>query len=415
MDQVKRRVAVTGLGAISPVGLNVAECWSNTVAGRSGIDTITLLDPTPYTTRIAGEVKGYEADRFLDRKLAARSDRYTQFAIIAAREAFESAGLGGGAVAPERLGVIIGTGIGGLGTLETEHIKALEKGVDSISPFFCPMMIGNMASGRVAIELNARGIAFATVTACATSGHAIACAMDAIRLGRADAILAGGAEAPITMMGLGGFCSLKALSTRNDDPKTASRPFDRERDGFVMAEGASVVVLEDYDFAVRRGAHIHAELLGAGMTCDAYHITAPAEGGEGSARAMILAMEDAGITPGDVDYINAHGTSTELNDAGETQAIKVALGEDRARKVMISSTKSVTGHMLGAAGGIELIFSILAMRDGIVPPTATLVNPDPACDLDYVPGEARKADVRCALSNSFGFGGHNVTLAVGRR
>lgn len=401
------------MGAISPVGLNVAECWSNTVAGRSGIGPITLLDPAPYTTRIAGEVHGYEAEKFLDRKLAARSDRYTQFAIVAAGEAFASAGLGG-AIDPNRLGVIIGTGIGGLGTLETEHSKALEKGVDRISPFFCPMMIGNMASGRVAIELNAKGINYATVTACATSGHAIAAAMDAIRLGRADAILAGGAEAPITMMGLGGFCSLKALSTRNDDPLTASRPFDRDRDGFVMSEGASVVVLEDYEFAVKRGAPILAEILGAGMTCDAYHITAPAEGGEGSSRAMVLAMEDAGITPADVDYINAHGTSTELNDAGETTAIKTALGEDHARRIMISSTKSVTGHMLGAAGAIELIFCVLAMRDGVVPPTATLVNPDPACDLDYVPGEARQARVDHALSNSFGFGGHNVTLAVGR-
>ncbi len=411
---MKRRVVITGMGAMSPVGLNVAECWSNTVAGRSGIGPITLLDPAPYTTRIAGEVHGYEAEKFLDRKLAARSDRYTQFAIVAANEAFASAGLGGGAIDPNRLGVIIGTGIGGLGTLETEHSKALEKGVDRISPFFCPMMIGNMASGRVAIELNAKGINYATVTACATSGHAVAAAMDAIRLGRADAILAGGAEAPITMMGLGGFCSLKALSTRNDDPLTASRPFDRDRDGFVMSEGASVVVLEDYDFAMKRGAPILAEMLGAGMTCDAFHITAPAEGGEGSARAMILAMEDAGLTPSDVDYINAHGTSTELNDAGETMAIKTALGEDHARRVMISSTKSVTGHMLGAAGAIELIFCVLAMRDGVVPPTATLVNPDPACDLDYVPGEARQARVDHALSNSFGFGGHNVTLAVGR-
>jgi 3-oxoacyl-[acyl-carrier-protein] synthase II len=411
---VKRRVVITGLGAISPIGLDVAECWSNAVAGRSGIRRITLLDPAPYTTQIAGEVHGFEAEKFLDRKLAARSDRYTQFAIVAAKEAYASAGLGNGSVDPDRLGVIIGTGIGGLGTMEAEHSKALEKGVDRISPFFCPMMIGNMACGRVAIELNARGINFATVTACATSGHAIAAAMDAIRLGRADAILAGGAEAPITMMGLGGFCSLKALSTRNDDPLTASRPFDRDRDGFVMSEGASVIVLEDYEAAVKRGAPILAEMLGAGMTCDAYHITAPAEGGEGSARAMVLAMKDAGITPEEVDYINAHGTSTELNDSGETQAIKTALGEDRAHRIMVSSTKSVTGHMLGAAGAIELVFTVLAMREGIVPPTATLVNPDPTCDLDYVPGEARSASVRYALSNSFGFGGHNVSLAVGR-
>jgi 3-oxoacyl-[acyl-carrier-protein] synthase II len=410
---VNRRVVITGLGAISPIGLDVRQCWDSAVAGRSGIRTITLIDPAPYTTRIAGQVWGFEPEKYLDRKLAARSDRYTQFALVASKEAFEHSGLAG-VIAPERLGVIIGTGIGGLDTMETEHRKALEKGPDRISPFFCPMMIGNMASGRVAIELNARGVNYATVTACATSGHAIASAMDCIRLGRADAILAGGAEAPVTMMGLGGFCALKALSTRNDDPQTASRPFDRDRDGFVMSEGSAVVVLEEYEHARRRGADILAELLGAGMTCDAYHITAPAEGGEGSARSMTLAMEDAGLNPDMVDYINAHGTSTELNDKGETQAIKTAMGEDRARRIMISSTKSVTGHMLGAAGSMELILTVLAMRDGVVPPTATLQNPDPECDLDYVPGEARQAAVDIALSNSFGFGGHNVTLAVGR-
>ncbi len=411
---MKRRVAITGLGAISPTGLDVAGSWAGAVAGRSGVGRITLLDPAPFTTQIAGEVWGYDPDRYLDRKLASRTDRYTQFAIIASREAYASAGLADSGMAPERIGVIIGTGIGGIGTLENEHTKALEKGVDRISPFFCPMMIANMACGRVAIDLNAKGVNYSTVTACATSGHAIASAYDCIRLGRADAILAGGAEAPITMMGLGGFCSLKALSTRNDDPATASRPFDRDRDGFVMSEGAAVVVLEDWDSAVRRDAPILAELCGAGMTCDAYHITAPAEGGEGSARSMLLAMEEAGIGPDQVDYINAHGTSTELNDAGETQAIKTAMGEDRARRIAVSSTKSVTGHMLGAAGSMELVFTVLAIRNGVIPPTATLQNPDPACDLDYVPVSAREASIRYALSNSFGFGGHNVTLAVGR-
>lgn len=402
------------MGAIAPIGLNVAECWSNAVAGRSGLGRITLIDPEPFTTRIAGEVWGFDPGKYMDRKLAARTDRYTQFALVASNEAFEASGLKDSGIDPTRLGVIIGTGIGGITTWEAEHVKALEKGPDRISPFFCPMMIGNMASGRVAIELNAKGVNFATVTACATSGHAIAAALDCIRLGRADAILAGGAEAPITMMGLGGFCALKALSTRNDDPKTASRPFDRDRDGFVMAEGAAIVVLEEYEHAARRGAPILAELLGAGMTCDAFHITAPAEGGEGSARAMIEAMKDAGIGPEQVDYINAHGTSTELNDTGETTAIKTALGESRAKEIMVSSTKSVTGHMLGAAGSIEMILSVLAIRDGVVPPTATLENPDPLCDLDYVPKVARQARIGVALSNSFGFGGHNVCLAIGR-
>jgi len=411
---VKKRVVITGMGALSPIGLDVAECWANAVAGRSGIRRITLIDPTPFTTQIAGEVWGFDPGNYLDRKAAARIDRYTQFALVAANEAYASSGLRDSGQDPNRLGVIIGTGIGGITTWEAEHVKALEKGPDRISPFFCPMMIGNMASGRVAIELNARGINFATVTACATSGHAIATAMDSIRLGRADAILAGGAEAPITMMGLGGFCALKALSTRNDDPATASRPFDRNRDGFVMAEGAAVIVLEEYEHAKKRGAFILAEMCGAGMTCDAYHITAPAEGGEGSARSMSLAMEDAGITPDLVDYINAHGTSTKLNDAGETTAIKTSLGADRARQILISSTKSVHGHMLGAAGSMELVLTILAMREGVVPPTATLVEPDEDCDLDYVPGTAREASIRYALSNSFGFRGHNVTLVVGK-
>ncbi len=409
---MKRRVVITGMGAISPIGLTAAECWSNAVEGKSGIRRITLLDPEPYSTRIAGEVRGYDPSNYFDRKAASRVDRYTQFAMVAAAEAYATAGLKESGIDPTRLGVIIGTGIGGLGTMEEEHSKALEKGVDRISPFFCPMMIGNMASGRVAIDLNAKGINFATVTACATSGHAVATAMDAIRLGRADAILAGGAEAPVTMMGLGGFCALKALSTRNDDPEHASRPFDRDRDGFVMSEGGAVVVLEEYEHAKRRGADILAEVCGAGMTCDAFHITAPAEGGEGSARSMSLAMEDAGITPDDVDYINAHGTSTKLNDLGETQAIKTSMGE-RAHKVMISSTKSVHGHMLGAAGSMELVLTVYAIREGVIPPTATLVEPDPECDLDYVPGTARQGRIRYALSNSFGFGGHNVTLAIG--
>ncbi len=402
---------ITGVGAISPVGLAVPESWKNVLAGRSGVRRMTLVDPEEFPSQIAGEVKNFDPLDYLDPKLAKRTDRYTQFAMIASREAFADSGLEGN-ISPERLGVIVGSGIGGITTLEREHKVAMERGVRRINPFFCPMMISNIAAGRVGIDIGAKGLNFATVTACASSGHAIAIAADMIRLGRADAILAGGSEAPMTLTGVGGFCALKALSTRNDDPETSSRPFDRDRDGFVIAEGGAVVILEDLEHALNRGAEIYAELAGSGMTCDAYHITAPAEGGEGSARAMKLAMEDAGIVPEQVDYINAHGTSTKLNDINETMAIKAALGEEIAKRIMVSSTKSVTGHMLGAAGAIEAIFTSFALRDGIVPPTATLINPDEGCDLDYVPGKARKAELTYALSNSLGFGGHNVTLTL---
>jgi len=406
-----KRVVITGVGAISPIGKTARESWESALAGRSGIRRITLLDPSVFYSQIGGEIKDYEPSDYLDPKLVKRTDRYTQFAMIAAREAYENSGIAG-VVNPERLGIIIGSGIGGITTLEREHVVALEKGVDRINPFFCPMMISNIAAGQVGIDIGAKGLNFSIVTACATSGHAIAVGMDMLRLGRADAILAGGAEAPMTLTGIGGFCALKALSKRNEDPETASRPFDRDRDGFVMSEGGAVVMIEDYEHAMARGADIIAEVVGAGMTCDAFHITAPAENGEGSARAMKLAMEDAGITPANVDYINAHGTSTQLNDVNETIAIKAALGEDRARSIMVSSTKSVTGHMLGAAGAIEAIFTAFALREGVIPPTATLQNPDPECDLDYVPVSSRSADIRFALSNSLGFGGHNVTIAL---
>ncbi len=408
---MRKSIVITGVGAISPVGLTVPESWKNALAGRSGVRRMTLVDPEEFPSQIAGEVKNFDPLDYLDTKLAKRTDRYTQFAMIASREAFADSGLEGN-ISPDRLGVIVGSGIGGITTLEREHKVAIERGVRRINPFFCPMMISNIAAGRVGIDIGAKGLNFATVTACASSGHAIAIAADMIRLGRADAILAGGSEAPMTLTGVGGFCALKALSTRNDDPETSSRPFDRDRDGFVIAEGGAVVILEDLEHALNRGAEIYAELPGSGMTCDAYHITAPAEGGEGSARAMKLAMEDAGIEPEQVDYINAHGTSTILNDINETMAIKSALGEEIAKRIMVSSTKSVTGHMLGAAGAIEAIFTSFALRDGIVPPTATLINPDEGCDLDYVPGEARKAELSYALSNSLGFGGHNVTLTL---
>ena len=406
-----KRIMITGVGAISPIGKTARESWESAVAGRSGIRRITLLDPSDFYSQIGGEIKEYDPLDYLEPKLAKRTDRYTQFALIAAREAYENSGADG-VVDPERLGVIIGSGIGGITTLEREHVVALEKGVSRINPFFCPMMISNIAAGQVGIDIGAKGLNFSTVTACASSGHAIAIGLDMLRLGRADAILAGGSEAPMTLTGIGGFCALKALSKRSDDPETASRPFDRDRDGFVMSEGGAVVMIEEYEHARRRGANILAEIVGAGMTCDAFHITAPAENGEGSSRAMKLAMEDAGITPADVDYINAHGTSTQLNDVNETIAIKSALGEERSREIIVSSTKSVTGHMLGAAGAIESIFTAYALRDGIIPPTATLQIPDPECDLDYVPGSSRKAVIRHALSNSLGFGGHNVTIAL---
>ena len=408
---MEKRVVITGTGIIGPVGNTASENWKGALSGRSGIRRITLVDPEQFTSQIAGEVVDFDPLDYFDRKLAKRTDRYTQFALIAAREAFEESNIKG-EIEPERLGVIIGSGIGGITTLEHEHKVALERGVNRISPFFCPMMISNIAAGRVGIDLGAKGLNFSTVSACASSGHAIAIAADMIKLGRVDAILAGGSEAPLTLTGIGGFCQLKALSTRNDDPKTASRPFDRDRDGFVLSEGGAVVMLEDLEHALKRGADIIAEIAGSGMTCDAYHITAPAENGEGSARAMKLAIKYAGIQPDDIDYINAHGTSTLLNDINETLAIKTVLGSEKAMKTPVSSTKSVTGHMLGAAGAVEAIFTALALRDGILPPTATLQNPGEGCDLDYIPREARRVSITYALSNSLGFGGHNVTIAL---
>ncbi len=408
---MEKRIVITGTGIIGPIGKTSSENWKNALSGISGIRRMTIVDPSEFTSQIAGEVKDFDPLDYFDRKLAKRTDRYTQFAMIAAREAYAESGIENN-IEPERLGVIIGSGIGGITTLEHEHKVAMERGVSRINPFFCPMMISNIAAGRVGIDVGAKGLNFSTVTACASSGHAIAIAVDMIRLGRAEAILAGGSEAPLTLTGVGGFCQLKALSTRNDDPGTASRPFDRDRDGFVIAEGGAVVMLEDMEYAIARGADIIAEVSGSGMTCDAFHITAPAENGEGSARAMKIAVENAGIKPEDVDYVNAHGTSTLLNDINETRAIITALGTENAMNTPVSSTKSVTGHMLGAAGAVEAIFTAFALRDGILPPTATLQNPGEGCILDYIPVEARKAEIKNALSNSLGFGGHNVTLAL---
>jgi len=382
------------------------------VDGKSGIGRLSVIDPEHFTSQVAGEVKNFNAEEHLGLKAVRRNDKYTQFAMVAAKAAWVDSGLSDLNMDPERIGVIIGSGVGGLQTYEEQHTIALERGPERISSLFVPMMISNMAAGQVAIDLGAKGPNFATVTACASSTHAIATAVDAIKLGRADAMITGGSEAPLTIMSVGGFCSMKALSTAfNSEPERASRPFDKDRDGFVIAEGAAILVIEELEHALARGADIVAEITGIGMSCDAHHITAPAPGGEGCARSMIMAMKDAGITPEEVDYINAHGTSTQLNDVNETEAIKTALGA-HASKVMISSTKSVHGHMLGATGSMEIILTALALKHGIVPPTATHEVPGEGCDLDYVPRTARRADIRNALSNSLGFGGHNVSIAL---
>ncbi len=407
-----KRVVITGLGVFSPIGNDVKEVWGNAIAGKSGVTRLSKIDPEQFTSQVAGEVKNFDPAEILGAKKARRNDRYTQLAMAAAEQAWADSGLSEASIDPERVGVIIGSGVGGMETFETQHAIALDRGPRRISSMFVPMMISNMAAGQVAIDLNAKGPNFATVTACASSSHAIASSVDSIRLGRAEVMVTGGSEAPLTLMSIGGFCSMKALcATFNDEPEKASRPFDKDRSGFVIAEGACILVLEELEHAKARGATIFAEVAGVGMSCDAHHITAPAPGGEGCARAMRMAMKDAGMEPADVNYINAHGTSTNLNDINETAAIRAALG-DSADSVMVSSTKSVHGHMLGATGGMEIMLTALALKNGIVPPTATHENPGEGCDLDYVPGKAREADIQCALSNSLGFGGHNVCIAL---
>jgi 3-oxoacyl-[acyl-carrier-protein] synthase II len=408
---MKSRVAVTGCGVISPVGNDVTTFWRSLTEGRGGVARLTRFDPEPFDTRIAAEVKDFEATRFIDRKVLRHTDRFVQYAWVASLEAHHHAGLSEDHVDPDRFAVIIGSGIGGIETLEQQHRVLIERGPARISPFFVPMMISDMASGQLSIVFGAKGPNFATVSACASGAHAIGEAYRMVADGTVDLALAGGSESPITPLALGGFCSMKALSTRNDDPEHASRPFDKERDGFVMAEGAGTLVLEAWEHAQRRGAEILAEVIGYGSTADAYHVTAPEPTGEGAARAMRRALEDAGIAPTEVDYINAHGTSTPLNDKGETQAIHTVFG-DHARRLAVSSTKSMTGHLLGAAGAIELIACVMAIRDGVIPPTINYQVPDPDCDLDYVPNQARSATLRVALSNSLGFGGHNVSLVV---
>jgi 3-oxoacyl-[acyl-carrier-protein] synthase II len=408
---LKRRVVVTGLGLVLPNGIGVEEAWKNTCEGKSGIGVITRFDTSSFQTKIAGEVKGFNPEEYLDRKEIRRMDLFIQYAVAASKMAVDDAGLEIKDSNSDRVGVIIGTGLGGLPTIEEYHKVLLEKGPNRITPFFIPKLIANMAAGHVALHFNAKGPNSCVVTACATGAHSVGDAFRTIQYGDADVMITGGTEANITPLCVGGFNVMKAISTRNHQPEKACRPFDRERDGFVISEGSGVLVLEELDFALRRGARIYAELIGFGMNGDAYHITAPSPNGEGAAKCMRRALEDAGISPEDVDYINAHGTSTPLNDLAETLAIKTVF-PGRAYEVPISATKSMTGHLLGAAGSTEAIFAVLTLRDGIIPPTINLENPDPECDLDYVPNESREKDVNIVMSNSFGFGGTNAVLIL---
>ena len=408
-----RRVVVTGMGAVTPVGVGLGPTWEAILGGRSGVGPITKFDASGFSTTIAAEIRGFVPEDYVDRKEIKRMDPFIHLAMASTHFAMEDSGLKiDGEIAP-RVGVYMGSGLGGLTTLERYHQAYLEEGVRKISPFFIPMLISNLAPGHIAIRYGAKGPNITTTTACAASSHAIGEALLAIRRGVCDAVIAGGSESTITPMGLGGFCAMKALSTRNGDPATASRPFDKDRDGFVMGEGAAMLILEELEFARKRGAKIYAELCGYGATGDAHHVTAPAPGGEGAVRCMQAALEDARVNAEEVDYINAHGTSTPYNDMFETMAIKTVFG-DWARKLMVSSTKSMTGHLLGAAGAIEGIFSVLAIHEGVAPPTINYTTPDPECDLDYVPNTARRSEVRYALSNSFGFGGTNSCLLFGK-
>jgi len=407
----KRRVVITGLGVLSPVGVGVENFWASLIAGKSGIHKIDRFDATEFASRICGDVKDYKPEDHFDVKEARHLSRFVQLAVVAARESVKQSALNLDTLDHHRFGVIVGSGVGDLESFERNHALYINRGAKRISPFFIPQFIVNEAAGQIAIENKAKGLATCVVTACATGTNSIGDALRTIQFGEQDIMIAGGTEAANTPMGVGGFAAIKALSQRNDEPQRASRPFDLDRDGFVMAEGAGVVVIEELEHAKKRGAKILAELAGYGRTSDAYHITAPDPSGEGATRAMRLAIEDAGVKPEEVSYINAHGTSTKLNDKGETLAIKQALGE-YAKTVAISSTKSMTGHLLGAAGGIELIACVMAVCNDIVPPTINYETPDPECDLDYVPNKARKMQVNVALSNSLGFGGHNATLAV---
>jgi 3-oxoacyl-[acyl-carrier-protein] synthase II len=409
----RRRVVITGLGAVTPLGNDAETSWKTLVAGRSGAGEITQFDSSDYAVHFACEVKDFDPTEFIDRKQARRMDRFAHLIVAAARQAEADAGLTI-EEEPDRIGAAIATGIGGLRAFQDCYDELLERGPDRVNPFSIPEIIPNMGAAWVSMQLGTKGPLSSQCTACAASNMAIGDGLDAIRLGRADVMLCGGTEAPITQVGIAGFSAMRALSRRNDAPEKASRPFDTGRDGFVMGEAGAVVVLEELERARARGAKIYAELLGYGVSSDAQHITEPDPSGENPARAMSMAFGDAGIDPGEVDYINAHGTSTPLGDAAETRVIKLALGEENARKTPVSSTKGATGHCLGASGAVEAMFSILAIERGVLPPTINYEDPDPECDLDYIPNESREADVRTAVSNSFGFGGHNATIVLRR-
>ena len=411
--QAPRRVVVTGLGAVTPLGITVEEFWSNVAAGRSGVGPITLFDASQLPTRFAAEVKGFDPTAFINKKDARKMDRFTQFAFVAAQQALADSKLEITDANRDDIGCIMGSGIGGIITLESQHKVLLEQGADRLSPFFIPMMIGNMAPGMISIALNIHGPTMTTVSACASSNNAIGDAFRAVQLGEAEAMICGGSEAPISPIAVGGFCAMRALSTRNDEPATASRPFDAERDGFVICEGGGAIVLEERTAAMKRGAHVYAEMIGYGQSSDAYHMVAPDPDARGVKLAMIRGLRDAGVKPEDVGYINAHATSTGLGDASETQAIKAVFGED-ASSLPVSANKSMFGHALGAAGALEGICTVLTLERGIIPPTINYHTFDPQCDLDCVPNVARKADVDVAISNSFGFGGHNAVLVFKR-
>ena len=408
---MERRVVITGLGALTPIGNNAKEFWQGIKDGKCGIDKITKFDTTDFKVKLAAEVKGYNPEDYFDKREANRLDKFSQYAMIAAREAWKDSGLDKETENMEQVGVIIGSGIGGIETIEKEHGKCMVKGPERVSPMYIPMGISNMATGNVAIDIGAKGESIAMVTACASGTHCIGESFRMIKHGYQDVVLAGGTEAGITPLGIAGFANIKAL-TKTEDRLRASIPFDKERSGFVMGEGAGVIVLEELEHALARGAKIYAEMVGYGATSDAYHITSPAPGGEGGARAMKIAMKEGNVKPEEITYINAHGTSTHLNDSCETQAVKTALGEEAARKVMMSSTKGHTGHLLGAAGGVEAIVCAKAIEEGFAPATINYKVPDEECDLDIVPNEGRKVDIKYAMSNSLGFGGHNSTILL---
>ncbi len=410
---MSKRVVITGMGAVTPIGNNVKDYWNSLIESQNGADFITYFDASDYSTKFAAEIKNFSSDGIIEPKEARRMDRFSQYALVAAHEAVLDSGIDFEKEDLDRIGVVTGSGIGGIQSFEQEHEKYMNAGPRRVSPFFIPQMIIDIISGHISIKYQLKGPNYSVVSACATASHAIGDAFKIIQRGDANVMVTGGSEAAICPMGVAGFNSVKALSTRNDDPKTASRPFDKDRDGFVVGEGSGMFILEELEHATQRGANIYGEVRGIGFTGDAYHITAPAPGGEGAARAMKLCLKDSGLNPEDVGYINAHGTSTPYNDKSETEAIKTAFG-NHAYKLSISSTKSMIGHLLGAAGGVELIAAVLAIRNGVIPPTINYQTPDPDCDLDYTPNQAIERKIDAAISNTFGFGGHNAVLAVSK-